>query len=349
MVNFSHKTAQSYYDDGKEDLLWDWVNNTGDGIMGVSFGDLPDDCFSFCMSQYQRFNIPVGEGLLEAVRVGASASLYYADIVNPYAMFSGVSDIDMSMDWATTTYRIFDCAAPDKRSYEPDPASVESFILVPGQSERCYNEFLSKPGLLALPHGHEIDEILSGDYYSASPFESLTSKGVAALSELCNADHAKMRSFLELGAWAAYVWLMGPPSLGFRIYAHEIVNMGVNEGECIIVDGQMISPKFYNKIDRPPQSCYHCGAQTWCVEHSLTGTHLGFICEACLNYDLPKNRFSNCGSKFCSLSLCPNHPYHHMGQQGAFRSRRESGYLLDIARSKSIPQIMGGPTQRLLQ
>jgi len=349
---FSTKNAQSYYDNDKEDALWEWINNSGQGIMGFEFGEIPPECFEFCLSQYKRFGIPHYGELHEAIRVGASAALYFLDVINPYALFEGVSDVDQTNEWSTTTYRIFDLLEPSKRSYEPDPMSVESFMYKPGQAEETMAKFMGMPGLSALPNGHgqDIRSVLQGDYNDRDWCEeSMSIDGLRALREVFSdvvdgarvVNNDRLTSYMELGAWAAYLWSIGPDSRSFRMFHHEAIALAVEYGECLIVEGQFISPKYYSKIDRPPQSCYHCGVQTWCVEHTLTNTHQSYICEACLNFDMPKNRFSNCGSKFCTLSACPNHPYHQLGRQGAFQSRRESGYLLDMAKQKIHPIKIG--------
>jgi hypothetical protein len=353
---FSTRDVQHYYDDGsREDTLWDWVSSNGEGLMGIEFAEIPEECFQFCLSQYERFKVPFYRELYEAIRVGAYAAFSFVDVARPYALFEGVSDVDMTLDWASTTYRIFDPVAPNKRSYEADPATVESFAFMPGQAAETFRDLLGRPGLDALPfmHGEGIREVLSGDACftgDGSYLDLLSSDGIAALAELCTGDKGpdtqRMWSYLELAAWASYVWLIGPESRNFRIYHHELIGIAVSDGECLIVEGTIISPDHYTKIDRPPQSCYHCAVQTWCVEHTQTRNHQAYICEACLNFDMPKSKNANCGTKFCTLSACPNHPYHQMGRQGAFQSRHEGGYLTQQVAAKKA-QLSGTAPKQL--
>jgi len=354
MAGVTVKSPGEYFqDDSKEDSLWEWINSSGQGVMGFEFGSIPDECFNFCLTQYARFGVPMSPELHEVITVGGSASFYFADVIDPYALFEGVSDVNMTQDWAYVAYKIFDPRFPDKRSYEPRGEQVETFVFMPGQAEEKFNFHMARPGLDALPehHGFGIRDVLSGDYRGDEGiFESVSNAGEAAIIEACTVvgpdgapivDQRRVESYFELAAWAAYLWLIGPESRDWRMYRHEVMQTAINYGECLIVDHEFISPKYYSKFDRPPQSCYLCGVQSWCVEHTQIMNHTGFICEACSNFDMPKSGVTNCGTKFCTFSPCPNHPYHHLGEKGAFAATREKGYLLDVARGKVVQSALG--------
>lgn len=353
MGGFSTRSARDYHD--KDEYLWEYINSTGCGIMGYEFNDVPDDCVQFCLGQYERFNIPLLKSISQIISFGASSTLYFADVYNPYCLFHGVSDVNVTDEWSAITYKIFDPHRIGGGSYEPDPNHVESFIFVPGQSEEVFNTVLANPGLDALPNGDgfEIREVMKG-YGSEgnSVLEGIDSACRDELYNICTVDGVlnkdRVMAYFELAAWAAYAWLIGPPSRGFRIYHNDIIDTVVQDGECILVDGNIISPKFYNKIDRPPMSCYKCGTQVWCVEHIQIGNHSGYMCEACLNFDMPKSKFTNCGSRYCTFSSCPNHPYAHMGKSGAMAARRENGQLLGMARGQAVISIMGKGSKPLL-
>lgn len=340
MAGFSTKTI---YDWDKEYCLDEWASNTGSGLMGLAGGDLPPDCYQFCLDQYKRFNIKTIDDMEEIINTGGGAAMYFVDIYNPYVLLHGISDVDASDEWSRVTYQIFDVTSPGKKSYEPSPEHVESFVFMPGQAEEFFNHAYAHPGLSGVPHGlgEDIRMFLDGSYYGESALQMLSHVGYNRLCELAGGSESTMYAYLELAAWATFIWIAGPLSRPLRMHCHDIMSEAIAYGECIMVDGSVISPKFYNKLDRPPMSCNKCGVQVWCVEPTLVLSHSSYICEKCLNFDMPPSRFSNCGSKFCSFSSCPNHPYHHLGKGGMMRSYREKGQLAAAARGEIFPKIMG--------
>jgi hypothetical protein len=132
----------------KPDFLTDWITTTGEGVMGFQFGDVPPDCLDFCLSQYRRFNVPAPDFLNEIVTSGACAAYYYLDCIDPYCMFAGISDVNITDDWSAYAYEIVDGG----KVHEVDPTSLETFVYVPGQGEEIFSNLMAHPGLDALPH-----------------------------------------------------------------------------------------------------------------------------------------------------------------------------------------------------
>ncbi len=346
MAGFATKSAHDYE---KEYSLDEWSSNTGNGLMGLGYDDLPDACFQFCLEQFHRFRVPMNDKLAEVIQIGGGLSVYYLDVFAPYALLSDISDVNITDDWANVTYQIYNQYRGS--SYEPEPEHVESFVFVPGQSEAFFQEHMARPGLKALPGymGETIEDLIEGEYYGEPCQEQLSPEAKAELDRACAVkqgagmvvDKVRQDAYFGLAAWATFLWLAGPPGRTLRAYHHEIMSTAISEGECILVDGMVISPKHYNKLDRPPKSCNKCGVQTWCVENTMVLQHTAYVCEKCLNFDLPPSKFTNCGAKFCTFSACPNHPYHAYGRQGAMRSYRENGQLNAVVRGETIVQVMG--------
>ena len=329
------KEPWQYYEEGREVQFSDWVNNSGYGLMNFNFGDVPDRCVDFCLEQYLRFRVPYSERIHEVIVAGASAAFHFVDYWNPYAMFRGVSDVNMTFDWSTHTYLIHGFDRGSSLKKEADPQQLETFAAVPGQAEAVFNEMIMKPGLKALPYsmGGEIAEILEG-HNGEECWDSISTEADLALRELCRGDKRSMFAYFELAAWASFIWLVGPYGRWYRAERHEIMGTAMQHGECILLEGTIISPEYYTKVARPPKSCHRCGIQTWCVEPSMTGRDTLYICEACLNFDMPKFGFANCGAKYCKDSTCPNHPFAHMGQAGMYETARH-GQLAQMARNKA--------------
>lgn len=354
------KKAEDYED--KERQLDEWMYNTGDGILGGwCFEEIPVECVQFCIDQFARFKIPFTPEMESIIHVGGARAFYLLDVYDPYAMFFGISDVNVTDDWANVTYKIFDIRGGSTSSHEPNPHEVESFVFMPGQAEETFRNLIARPGIDALndTHGHGdlLREILFDPDWHPHPLTMIKAEARAALEFHCQVptedgtikiNDTRMNAYFELAAWASYVWLIGPHSRSYRCYHHEIIGTAVTDGECILSSGMIISPKYYTKIDRPPLSCHKCGVQTWCVEHTQIMTHSAYICEACLNFDMPLSRFSNCGTKFCHFSICPNHPNYAYGMEGRYMTYRQQGQLIAMARNEMVTQVMGAPDKKLL-
>lgn len=348
--------AKSPFDyDDKRDQLWDWVAECGTGIMHQCGDPAPQQCLDFCLTQYHRFNVPLPECIHEIIGASAATSLHYIDVVDPYVMFRGLSDVDIVDDSYLYAFTIHENG---DKVYEPSPEVMETFQVIHGQSEEVFNSIMSHPGLDALPIGigRELRGLLNGThdyaYYMEVPAWDQISTGASMeLGRLCtDADnilsHTKFEAYFELGAWAAFAWFIGPPSREFRANHHDIMATALVYGECILVDGCVISPNRYRKHVRPPVSCYQCGVAAWCVEVTMTMGSTNYMCEACLTDGMPKTgALATCGSKYCLLAECPHNPYHNLGAAGINRSRAASGQLAAMARGESIIRVIENPLQ----
>ena len=312
--------------------------------MGFEFGDIPEDCFSFCLSQYERFNVYMPKELSEIINSGASATFYCLDCVDPYLLLSGVSDVSSTDEWSVYAYEIIE----RDRVYEIDPTHIETFRHIPGQDEETFNFVMSHPGLDALPAyvGTNIREIMDGEYGSDC-FYSVSTDADALLKSVCSrADgsvNLEMRSaYFELAAWAAYAWIVGPLGRPYRHRHHDIFNIAMDYGEAILVDGSVLCPEDYRKLARPPRSCVMCGLPAWCVEMISSASGTRYLCEHCLSEGMPPSAMSTCGSKRCLLTACHYHPYHHLGSAGLSYARRDHGQLGAAAKGDSVLRIKGG-------
>jgi hypothetical protein len=334
----------SYEYEDKEDQLHEWAVNNYCGVMGLSGGPPPEECIQFCYSQYERFKIPAPAAIEEIVHTGALAAIQCIDSFDPYVLFAGASDVDITDDWSKYTYEILD----GDRVYEVDPTSIETFSFIPNQDEVVFNRIMSHPGLDALPVGigSLIRDVLDGEMTGEDKYACLTHPAKVALENLCitqdgRYDTDKMDAYFELAAWSAFAWLAGPLGRQTRIDQHEIFAVAVNYGEAIIIDGSVISPKNYRKLSRPPRSCMKCGLAAWCVEMISAGGTTRYMCEHCLSEGMAPSPMTTCGSKRCLLSECTYHPYHHLGSPGIYQARRDFGQLGASARGESVLRIKG--------
>lgn len=312
--------------------------------MGFSFGDVPQECSDFCFSQYDRFKIPFPIELLEVLTSGASAAFYYMDCVDPYAMLHGVSDVEMTDDWAMYAYEIVD----GNRVFEADPTSLETYKLMPGQDEAMFNQILSYPGLDALPYmlGCNIRDVLSGEYGSDAAY-SVSADCMALLKNMClkpdgSVNREMVDAYFELSSWATTAWLIGPLGRSFRYGNHEVFSIAMDHGEAVLFDGAVLDPRYYRKLPRAPRSCLRCGLSSWCVEMVSSGSSARYLCEHCLSEGMPPSSIATCGSKRCLLATCPHHPYHHLGSAGIYQARTEHGQLSSAAKGETALRIKGG-------
>lgn len=332
------------YDD-KQDQLSDWVANTNSGIMGFIFGDVPPECLSFCMSQYERFNVPMPAILESVVVAGSCATFYYMDCVDPYVLFSGISDVDATDDWAMYAHEVMDDRG---KAHEINPESLETYVFRPGQDERVFHNIMSHPGLKALPVGLGdcIADVIHGEYGSDCCY-TLSMEADDALRSICTAADGRFNremhdAYFELAAWATCAWLIGPLGRDFRYTHHDVFCTAMDHGEAILYDGTVLPPKFYRKLSRPPKSCAKCGIPAWCVELVSSGVTSRYMCESCYSEGMPPSSLSTCGSKRCLLTTCPHHPYHSLGAAGIQYARKDYGQLGASARGESALRIKGG-------
>jgi len=330
----------------KDNQLHEMMDNGYEGVMGIC-STPPKDCLDFCLGQYERFKIPVHEGIMDAIELGVLDSLAVFDYVDPYALFCGISDVIMTNDWSNYAYEVRD----NGRYYEVSPENVETFIYSPGTSEESFHHMMSHPGLQAIPQnlGMAITDMLDGEWRDQEDCSvAVNSDCRKALEDLCRGpdgvpNYTAVRAYFELAAWGAAAWIIGPPSRDFRMFQHDIFHVVMEHREAILVDGAVIPPTHYRKLSRPPQSCYRCEIAAWCVELTMETGNSRYICESCLSEGMPLGLQSpagpTCGTKHCLLAQCPHHPYHYMGTAGIGRTMREYGQLGAVARGEAVTRI----------
>lgn len=344
---FGPRSAYSYE---REDQLWEWSCATNLGVMGIAHDVIPE-CLDFCLEQYQRFKVPVTAEIYNVLEVGMSSAFYYVDCIDPYALFYGISDVNMTDDWCEHAYEVRD----SRYYYEVDPEHIETFVHAPRQGEEAFNNFMSHPGLEAAGAiGHGIVDVMNGEWGVGEDRYTRTNlTALEALKDLCRVngkvDMVRMAAYYDLAAWASLTWIAGPLSAVFRAERHDVFAVTLRYGEAILVDGCVISPEDYRRANRPPESCSRCGVSAWCVEliAEMGGTR--YICEHCSSQGMPAMGFATCGTKRCMLSQCPHHPYHGYGPNGHAMAYRNHGQLMHMAKGESVTRIGGEQKRGLLQ
>lgn len=331
--------------------LHEYHMQTGYGLIGLQDpDDLPGELIEFCFSQYDRFSIP--RPPLEVVKLGAWSTYEAVDIAAPYSLFMGVSDVDLSADWQATAYDIHD---PETgRIIEADPEWLETFVYMPGQAEESFNHFMSRPGLGNLPYpACEIIEFcLDGEWNSGEEVESrLSEEDEMILRSLCaredgTVDGARARNYFKLAAWAAWCWFIGPHSREWRYNYHDIFNVCLRDGECLLYEGVLVAPTHYKKINRPPKSCAACGLSSWCVEMSQIQGTTRYICEHCLNGP-PMFEQATCGTRACRHVECPYNKFHGV-KGGIHQILHRTGQLSAMVRERQ-PLLAGGEQIKQLE
>lgn len=335
-----------------ESDLWDWVSNTDQGLWPFEFGDVPESCTDFITSQFQRFGIPFPTSVFEVASAGASAAFYVACVIDPYALFSGTSDVVITDDWGKFTYELLPWDGAFGTTEAP-PEFTESFMLTPHNDEAWANGALGQPGLKALPGmiGEHIEDCLVGQHNAEELYDAIDEKTELALRDLCTVngqlDKARFQAYFELAAWAGFIWLAGPGGRDYRNEHIMIFNSCHEHGECILIEGTIIEPTHYKKHSRPPKACIQCEVQTWCVELTMDGVATVHICEKCLYGGFPSQGIATCGTKLCRDSSCMHHPFHNLGREGGVAAARAYGQLNAMAKSGTAPRIQGPDARQL--
>ena len=327
-------TSSASWFDQNEGSLYAWAE--GGSVMGIY--DVPDECTAFVLQQVARFNLAYTPRLESLLNYGAAAALGMFDMGDPYAMFWQVSDVDMTQDWRKATYELRE----GRFVKELEPEFVETFVFVPGQAEAVFNKIVyhSVPSLDSLPNdiGFELKERL-GEDPDDWPDEAAT-----ALKELYpDGDMYKCAlTYLELSAWAASAWFLGPASREWRRASHPIIEACLAHGEAILYEGICYEPSDYRRVNRAPQSCVQCGIQSWCTTEILQDNVVRLLCESCLNNGLPRFTAFSCGTKICRNTGCPHNPLHNKGDQAFYSSMRQHGQLRAGARQNASQNFTQG-------
>lgn len=346
---------QSSWDyDGRTDQLFEWAVNCGEGVMRLTeYGPAVEECYDFCLEQYERFKIPVIPEIREAIVEGMKSSFLYVDYIDPYALFWGIGDVEITDDWSQFAYEI-----KDGRKYvEVDPESIETYVFLPGRGEESFEEMMSKPGLQAIPGniGFGAKDVLDGEWYGdESAISRVSAECRRALEDLCRrsdgvVDYTAVHAYFELSAWASMAWIVGPLSRHHRVDLSDVYAVALRYGECIMVDGSVIAPTDYRRLERPPKSCHKCGISSWCTELVMTFGAVRYLCENCLSAGMPPTGRATCGSKLCMLVRCPHHPHHGMGAAGLSRAYRDHGQLVAKRSRGADMDLLSEGSRKLLQ
>lgn len=126
----------------REASLYDWVSGWGTGMSGLMRPqDLPSEMFQFMITQYQRFGV---ENLPDEILLSSAwATFHTIDYIEPYSLYHGLSDVDVTENWAKNTY---DVVKYDGTVQEADPEITETFVLVPDQGEKMFYQMMQHPG-----------------------------------------------------------------------------------------------------------------------------------------------------------------------------------------------------------
>lgn len=148
----------------KEMSLYDWVSGSGYGMSGVSRPqDLPQGMYQFMMDQYANFGVPVPP---ENILLEAAWSMFFTvDYIDPYSLLMGLTDVEVTYEWANYTYDIVE----DGKVKEADPELLETYRLFPDQDKIMFEKIIRNPGLQYIELGSVgdmIDEYLSGHSYT---------------------------------------------------------------------------------------------------------------------------------------------------------------------------------------
>jgi len=359
-----------------EQALWEWVNSSGNGVIGLSYKEeLPTEMLQYVASSLGAWGMPYDKRMDEVVSMGAWASYWHLDISDPYAWFFQVSCVNYSDNWNKYAYEIYDSYS--KTHYEADPEKLETFSVAdPSQQQEVYADMIedarrfherSLAGevgprediLHTLPNssGYEIEGLLDdGCLFESGPINSICDNEVRAQIEAFLAEHFGGATddltydYLHKAAWAAFVWLVGPPGQQWRVDNHDIFYLAHRQlnREVIMYDMSCIEQENYRRLPRAPKACVACGLDSWCVEMTQISGTTRYMCESCLNGKEVLFEQAHCGTKICRYVNCPNHPEH--GQEGAMLGTlRNHGQLMARTQQGNLLAQSGENRVRLLK
>jgi hypothetical protein len=334
----------------EENQMHEMLDGGYDGI--IYDHPMPNECWDFIKSQFDRFKIPHEPTLIEIAEGAYRTVLWTFGMRDPYSLFFGISDVNMTHDWKNWTFELMD----DKRFVaELHPEKIETYAYVPGQAEAVFNECLSKPGLAALPNylGMMLGEAIDGEFWGEDPFEEYSPLTKECLNRLCTlpdgaVDKSRIRAYMELVHWAAMIWFIGPLGRDIRRGCHTIIDVTMEFGESILSECSVYGPDVYRKVSRPPMSCMHCGISAWCVEMTCVSGGAKYICEHCATIDMPRMQDTTCGTKWCKFSQCAYHRYHGMADAD-LNTMRGTGQMHHMAgNARSVAPVLGEEKRRAI-
>lgn len=321
---------------------------------------VPEMAQDFVVEQYNRFRFP-HVGMSKYLHIVAPAMIIdLVDYDDPYLMLWDASDVTMTHDWETYTYEVTE----DKEVYwELDPERLETFRYIPYQADEFFNKHMAMPGLDAFPSWlggtikAYVDQVLAqgfsaGSYYLhniPTPNDVYDDLSKRILNEDGLTNESRVNAYFDLALWASTLWIFGPLGRDYRMSTSDIMEVCLTDGECIVYDGEAISPEFYRKTDRPIRSCYKCGIGGWCVELSMDdNATCRYICEGCLSRGMKPRNGATCGTKFCKYFECPHNAYYNAGQGAVRDVMRTHGQLAGRAAAKKEALLQATEQKRLL-
>lgn len=347
-----------------ETSLHDIINDTGFGVIGLPGRDeLPVPMIEYCMSALPFFGLktePAG-AVEEVVRIGAMSTYFALDVINPYAFFMGMSDVNYSDHWQNYSFDIYDDLA--QTSFEADPDKLETFVAAPqGQAEQFYQEQLRQGGLwfdkfkngdIPLSSsdtlldlldfvGEDIRMCLEGAACE-TPLESLREDQLRfdQFIQLTGGQEWLVNLYFDVAAWASALWFLGPEGRAWRNTHHEIFAMVAEDGFAAMYEGMFVQARHLRMNERPARSCVVCGLTAWCVDLVQIEGTTRYMCERHINGPIPLFEQATCGTKICRAVTCPHHPEY--GNENALNNQlRRSGQLTSRAHSQNAIEGMTG-------
>ena len=317
-MEFKFGEEQFTLDWGGTDYLGDWA---AEGSMSITSWDIPPDAVQFMLSQFNRFGVPFPPEMIELLDSCWNTLLYYLNHFDPYCIYSGLTEVEITEDWQKFAY----CITPPGCCATEIPAEkVETYKLYPGNDQIIFNDLMGKPGLGAISQMSLKEELFyDGSYFEF--WENLSDEIHETLDQLCTMEVngestvilERKEAYIDLGIWAALMFLISPDQRDLRMSMFPILACCYEGGEAIIYENEIFDGTFYTKHARNPLSCSECGIVSWCVELAQLGNTSRYICESCLNVDdgIQKRPYA-CGLRMCPVVRCPNHPQHGEGASG---------------------------------
>lgn len=331
--------------------------------------EVPEPCMNFVADQLMRFGFPLSDRLCNVLVVAAECAITYCGGRDPYVMFTrGLSDIDLTDEWQTHAYQVQKEIAGGRIIYrEPKPGDAESYRLNIPQGMMVFQNFMKSPflGYAEAIQGKGIGDWFIDDNGNQNmrwrkdphPLHDIAwelqdlvlqrtddmepeigAEAYEELRDVCRraqpggipiVDIRRMEMYFEMAAWASFVWLMSPHSVGWRCYHNRLVSAVHEEGEALLVGYTIFGRGEYKKTQRPVESCFHCHIQSWCLSDKLEAQSLVKICEHCCTDGMPLIPPSNCGTRICRMPQCRHHPMHSFDpNRRLHETMRSSGALM---------------------
>lgn len=288
------------------------------------------DAHRFICDQYVRFGLrPPIDYLIDWCW---GFVYHYIDVMDPSILFSGCTDVVQTEE---NYFYQYSFKTNGGGWSEADPGEVETYRYFP-EGIKAWEILMSYPGLQ-----HYFDyldnyftehwDMIQPEYSNSYPEEHklIQYYGVKLTKDLAH-----------LGVWASIMWICSPMAREWRTKRHPIFSMCYEYGEGVLYEWCFYSKEYYQKLNRPAQSCVSCHSVEWCVE--LTQFADGpsqYICEHCLNP--VTHSYATCGTRLCKKASCPHHPGAHAARMiGADERYGSIRMLPDGRKVRDLPGLM---------